>query len=140
MIVVSLPLAILAALLLMRLQGLNANIMRGWHSDRGGGDGRRAIQMIENVHKRMERPATVGRITGTKWGVRSSRSAALFFSLSIITLSFLPAFTLQAQEGKLFAPLAFTKNLGDRRRPCSRSRRFPYYRLFCAWPDHDGGT
>ncbi len=110
-IVVSLPLAILAALLLMRLQGLNANIMSlGGIAIAVGAMVDAAIVMIENVHKRMERP---GYRRENHWDEVGRAvvevGPALFFSLLIITLSFLPVFTLQAQEGKLFAPLAFTK-------------------------------
>mgnify|MGYP001825148897 FL=1 len=110
-IVLTLPLGILAALVIMRLQGLNANIMSlGGIAIAIGAMVDAAIVMIENMHKRMEqddyRP-------DRHWeAVKASVSevgAPLFFSLLIITLSFLPVFTLQAQEGKLFAPLAFTK-------------------------------
>ncbi|MEE4217995.1 MAG: CusA/CzcA family heavy metal efflux RND transporter [Xanthomonadales bacterium] len=110
-IVVSLPLGILAALLLMRLQGLNANIMSlGGIAIAVGAMVDAAIVMIENVHKRMERP---GYRRENHWDEVGRAvvevGPALFFSLLIITLSFLPVFTLQAQEGRLFAPLAFTK-------------------------------
>ena len=110
-IVLSLPLGILAALVVMRLQGLNANIMSlGGIAIAVGAMVDAAIVMIENMHKRMERPDYD---SSRHWqAVKESVGEvgpALFFSLLIITLSFLPVFTLQAQEGRLFAPLAFTK-------------------------------
>ncbi|MEJ2400526.1 MAG: CusA/CzcA family heavy metal efflux RND transporter [Xanthomonadales bacterium] len=110
-IVISLPLGVLAAVLLMRLQGLNANIMSlGGIAIAIGAMVDAAIVMIENMHKRMERP---GYDPQRHWRAVAEAAAevgpALFLSLLIITLSFLPVFTLQAQEGRLFAPLAFTK-------------------------------
>ncbi|MGD8617704.1 MAG: efflux RND transporter permease subunit [Gammaproteobacteria bacterium] len=110
-VVLSLPLGILGAFIVMERMGINANIMSlGGIAIAIGAMVDAAIVMIENVHKHLERTtdATVGR-----WEIM--RNAArevgppLFFSLLIITLSFLPVFTLQAQEGKLFAPLAYTK-------------------------------
>jgi len=110
-IVLSLPLGVLAAILLMRLQGLNANIMSlGGIAIAIGAMVDAAIVMIENMHKRMERPEYDPR---RHWkevvAAAGEVGPALFLSLLIITLSFLPVFTLQAQEGRLFAPLAFTK-------------------------------
>jgi len=110
-IVISLPLGVLAAFLLMRLQGLNANIMSlGGIAIAIGAMVDAAIVMIENMHKRMERP---GYDPKQHWrevaAAATEVGPALFLSLLIITLSFLPVFTLQAQEGRLFAPLAFTK-------------------------------
>ena len=115
--VVSLPLGILAAFVIMQQQGVNANIMSlGGIAIAIGAMVDAAIVMIENAHKHLERYEAEH---GTRprgdahWRVIGEAAAevgpALFFSLLIITLSFLPVFTLQAQEGRLFAPLAFTK-------------------------------
>ena len=114
--IVSLPIGILMAFIVMYLQGLNANIMSlaGIAIAIGAMiDG--AIVMIENMHKHMERSLLKGQpLTDTnRWQVVSRAASevgpSLFFSLLIITVSFLPVFTLEAQEGKLFSPLAFTK-------------------------------
>ena len=110
-IVLSLPLGILAALIIMRLQGINANIMSlGGIAIAIGAMVDSAIVMIENVHKHIEKePLT----RENRWRIIGDAAAEvgppLFFSLLIITLSFLPVFTLEAQEGRLFAPLAYTK-------------------------------
>ncbi len=110
-IVLSLPVGILAAFLVMQMQGLNANIMSlGGIAIAIGAMVDGAIVMIENVHKHLEKPRQpnenhwmlVARAT-------SEVGSPLFFSLLIITLSFLPVFTLEAQEGRLFSPLAYTK-------------------------------
>jgi Cu(I)/Ag(I) efflux system membrane protein CusA/SilA len=116
--IVSLPLGILAAFIVMHYQGINANIMSlGGIAIAIGAMVDAAIVMIENVHKRLEhwheqhpdREPT----SAEHWGLIGEASVqvgpALFFSLLIITLSFIPIFTLEAQEGRLFAPLAFTK-------------------------------
>lgn len=110
-IVISLPVGILFAFVIMYLQGINANIMSlGGIAIAIGVMVDPAIVMIENVHKRFEKMTITD---SNRWLV--IRDAALevgpplFFSLLIITLSFLPVFALQAQEGKMFAPLAFTK-------------------------------
>ncbi|NNE05729.1 MAG: efflux RND transporter permease subunit [Xanthomonadales bacterium] len=110
-IVISLPLGILTAFIIMHAQGLNANIMSlGGIAIAIGAMVDAAIVMIETLHKKMERddydPANHWQ-TVTDAAVEVG--PPLFFSLLIITLSFLPVFTLQAQEGRLFAPLAFTK-------------------------------
>jgi Cu(I)/Ag(I) efflux system membrane protein CusA/SilA len=110
-VVVSLPLGVLAAFGVMNLQGINANIMSlGGIAIAIGAMVDAAIVMIENVHKHIERQ---GDRNFDRWELIRSASIEvgppLFFSLLIITLSFLPVFTLQAQEGKLFAPLAYTK-------------------------------
>jgi Cu(I)/Ag(I) efflux system membrane protein CusA/SilA len=110
-VILSLPLGILAAFVVMYLQGLNANIMSlGGIAIAIGAMVDAAIVMIENVHKKMERADYDPK---THWKVVTESAVevgpALFFSLLIITLSFLPVFALQAQEGRLFAPLAFTK-------------------------------
>ncbi len=107
----SLPLGILAAFIVMYQQGLNANIMSlGGIAIAIGAMVDGAIVMIENVHKHMERSDVTEQ---NRWEVISNAATEvgppLFFSLLIITMSFLPVFTLEAQEGKLFSPLAFTK-------------------------------
>jgi copper/silver efflux system protein len=116
--VVTLPLGILAAFVVMRYQGVNANLMSlGGIAIAIGAMVDAAVVMIENGHKHLERwrEAHPGReITDEeRWAVVAEASAevgpALFFSLLIITLSFIPVFTLEAQEGRLFAPLAYTK-------------------------------
>ena len=117
-VILTLPLGVLAAFLIMRIQGVSANIMSlGGIAIAIGAMVDAAIVMIENVHKHIEhrmdeRPDSA--ISGEeRWRIVAAASRevgpALFFSLLIITLSFIPVFTLQAQEGRLFAPLAFTK-------------------------------
>jgi len=110
-ILISLPIGILTAFLIMRSQGINANIMSlGGIAIAIGAMVDAAIVMIENAHKHLERAGDTARER-----IAAIQDAAievgppLFFSLLIITLSFLPVFTLEAQEGRLFAPLAFTK-------------------------------
>jgi Cu(I)/Ag(I) efflux system membrane protein CusA/SilA len=110
-VILSLPLGILVAFLVMRAQGLNANIMSlGGIAIAIGAMVDAAIVMIETVHKKMEQADYDRKM---HWSVVTEAAVEvgppLFFSLVIITLSFLPVFTLQAQEGRLFAPLAFTK-------------------------------
>lgn len=116
--IVTLPLGVLAAFIVMRLQGINANIMSlGGIAIAIGAMVDAAIVMIENAHKKIEHwehdhPGE--ELHGTKRWIIVTEAAmevgpALFFSLLIITLSFVPVFTLQAQEGRLFSPLAFTK-------------------------------
>jgi copper/silver efflux system protein len=110
-VIVSLPVGILAAFVVMHQQGLNANIMSlGGIAIAIGAMVDGAIVMIENVHKHLE--ADAGKETDRWVLVRNATTEVgkpLFFSLLIITMSFLPVFALEAQEGKLFAPLAFTK-------------------------------
>ncbi len=116
--IVSLPLGILAAFIVMYYQGVNANIMSlGGIAIAIGAMVDAAVVMIENAHKHLEQwshehPGQT--LEGEhRWGVIGDSAAevgpALFFSLLIITLSFIPVFTLEAQEGRLFSPLAFTK-------------------------------
>ena len=113
--VVTLPLGMLAAITVMDLQGVNANIMSlGGIAIAIGAMVDAAIVMIENAHKKLEH-------AGANEGISEREriqilveaavevGPALFFSLLIITLSFLPVFTLEAQEGRLFQPLALTK-------------------------------
>jgi Cu(I)/Ag(I) efflux system membrane protein CusA/SilA len=136
--IITLPLGILMAFIAMRVVGINADIMSlGGIAIAIGAMIDAAIVMIENMHKHLERdiaekarrlaaegkpvPMEEGRFptslltTKERWGVvvRSSKEVgpALFFSLLIITVSFLPVFALQAQEGRLFKPLAWTKSL-----------------------------
>ncbi|MCG6865244.1 MAG: efflux RND transporter permease subunit [Thiogranum sp.] len=110
-VILSLPVGILVAFIIMHVQGINANIMSlGGIAIAIGAMVDAAIVMIENVHKHMEDEQFSNT---SRWGLiahsASEVGPALFFSLLIITLSFLPVFTLQAQEGRLFSPLAFTK-------------------------------
>ena len=116
--IVSLPLGILAAYIVMHYQGVNANIMSlGGIAIAIGAMVDAAVVMIENAHKHIEawhhaHPDQA--LSGdAHWRVIGDAAAevgpALFFSLLIIVLSFIPVFTLEAQEGRLFAPLAFTK-------------------------------
>ncbi|ADG10982.1 CusA/CzcA family heavy metal efflux RND transporter [Caulobacter segnis] len=116
--ILSLPLGVLAAFLVMKSQGVDANIMSlGGIAIAIGAMVDAAVVMIENAHKKLERWAHKHpgeTLAGeTRWAVITEAAAevgpALFFSLLIITLSFIPVFTLQAQEGRLFRPLAFTK-------------------------------
>ncbi|MFO1408421.1 MAG: efflux RND transporter permease subunit [Steroidobacteraceae bacterium] len=109
-VVIVTPIAVLSAFTVMRLQGINANIMSlggiaiaiGTLVDAG-------IVMIENVHKKLEHlPGESGRMEAIYAGCREV-GPSLFFSLMIVALSFLPVFTLEAQEGRMFAPLAYTK-------------------------------
>jgi Cu(I)/Ag(I) efflux system membrane protein CusA/SilA len=116
--IVSLPLGILAAFTVMNWQGINANIMSlGGIAIAIGAMVDAAVVMIENAHKHLEAwnhdnpdrrptPAEQARLITE---AAAEVGPALFFSLLIITLSFVPVFTLEAQEGKLFGPLAFTK-------------------------------
>ena len=110
-IVLFLPLGVLAAFVVMRLQGVNANIMSlGGIAIAIGAMVDAAIVMIEAMHRKIED----GKITReNRWKVvgdaASEVGPALFFSLAIITVSFVPVFVLEAQEGRLFKPLAFTK-------------------------------
>ncbi|MCB2423733.1 efflux RND transporter permease subunit, partial [Thalassolituus alkanivorans] len=114
-IVLSLPVGILAAFVLMKWQGINANIMSlGGIAIAIGAMVDGAIVMIENLHKHLEAEEQKSPAERSERWALISRSAqevgpALFFSLLIITLSFLPVFALEAQEGRMFAPLAFTK-------------------------------
>ena len=108
---ITLPVGILVAFTIMYWQGLNANIMSlGGIAIAIGAMTDGAIVMIENMHKHMERRPLTDK---NRWQVvidsATEVGPALFFSLLIITVSFLPVFTLAAQEGRMFSPLAFTK-------------------------------
>ena len=110
-VIISLPIGILVAFIVMYYQGINANIMSlGGIAIAIGAMVDGAIVMIENVHKHIERTPLTDQ---NRWQVIARASAevgpALFFSLMIITMSFLPVFTLEAQEGRMFSPLAYTK-------------------------------
>ena len=116
--IVSLPLGILAAFTVMNWQGVNANIMSlGGIAIAIGAMVDAAVVMIENAHKHLEawkhenpdRRPTAAEQAHLIAEAAAEVGPALFFSLLIITLSFVPVFTLEAQEGKLFGPLAFTK-------------------------------
>ncbi len=109
--IIILPISILIAFIIMQKQGISANIMSlGGIAIAIGAMVDAAIVMIENTHKHMEREPVTKK---NRWEIIAKSAIevgpALFFSLLIITLSFLPVFTLEAQEGKLFSPLAFTK-------------------------------
>ena len=108
--IVMLPIGVLIALSAMHLMGLNSNIMSlGGIAIAIGAMVDAAIVMIENAHKHLERaPADAPRLQIMIDACREV-GPALFFSLLIITVSFLPVFTLEAQEGRMFAPLAYTK-------------------------------
>ncbi len=110
-IILSLPVGILVAFIVMKQQGINANIMSlGGIAIAIGAMVDAAIVMVENVHKHIEKEPLTDE---NRWRIMGDAATEvgppLFFSLLIITLSFLPVFTLEAQEGRLFAPLAFTK-------------------------------
>ncbi|MGB5996669.1 MAG: efflux RND transporter permease subunit [Marinomonas sp.] len=109
--IISLPVGILTAFIIMHWQGINANIMSlGGIAIAIGAMIDGAIVMIENLHKHMEKtPLT----KENRWQVVATAATevgpALFFSLLIITVSFVPVFTLESQEGRMFGPLAYTK-------------------------------
>ncbi|MFD2365672.1 efflux RND transporter permease subunit [Pseudoduganella sp. GCM10020061] len=116
--IITLPIGILVSFIVMHYQGVNANIMSlGGIAIAVGAMVDAAVVMIENAHKHLEawRHARPGEeLAGEeRWRVIGDAAAevgpALFFSLMIIVLSFIPVFTLEAQEGRLFSPLAFTK-------------------------------
>lgn len=116
--ILSLPLGVLAAFIVMRHQGVNANLMSlGGIAIAIGAMIDAAVVMIENAHKHLEshEHAHPGAplSSAARWELIAASAAevgpALFFSLLIVTLSFVPVFALEGQEGKLFAPLAFTK-------------------------------
>jgi len=116
-IMLSLPVGILIAFIVMERMGINANIMSlGGIAIAIGAMVDAAIVMIENVHRHMEKTDVTDASVFTearRWQLMREAAMevgpALFFSLLIITMSFLPVFTLEAQEGRMFAPLAFTK-------------------------------
>ncbi|WP_283709508.1 efflux RND transporter permease subunit [Pseudoalteromonas prydzensis] len=108
---VTLPIGILASFIIMHMQGINANIMSlGGIAIAIGAMTDGAIVMIENMHKHMEKTPLTDE---NRWQIVSKAACevgpALFFSLLIITVSFLPVFILEAQEGRMFSPLAYTK-------------------------------
>ncbi|MGA9961344.1 MAG: efflux RND transporter permease subunit [Azonexus sp.] len=108
--ILMLPVAILAAFIGMRALGINANIMSlGGIAIAVGAMIDAAIVMIENAHKHLERLQPGDSRSEAIIAACKEVGPALFFSLLIITVSFLPVFTLEAQEGRLFAPLAWTK-------------------------------
>ncbi len=114
--IVALPIGVLVSFIVMYYQGVNANIMSlGGIAIAIGAMVDAAIVMIENAHRQLEHYKDTHGEPDNKQRIKviidaaSEVGPALFFSLLIITLSFIPVFTLEAQEGKLFAPLAFTK-------------------------------
>lgn len=109
--IISLPIGILGAFVVMQWQGINANIMSlGGIAIAIGAMIDGAIVLVENMHKHMEKTEVN---TDNRWEVVAKSATevgpALFFSLLIITVSFLPVFSLEAQEGRMFSPLAYTK-------------------------------
>jgi Cu(I)/Ag(I) efflux system membrane protein CusA/SilA len=109
--IISLPVGIITAFIVMYFQGLNANIMSlGGIAIAIGAMIDGAIVMIENMHKHIEKTKLTNE---NRWQIVALSAKevgpALFFSLLIITVSFIPVFTLEAQEGRMFSPLAFTK-------------------------------
>jgi Cu(I)/Ag(I) efflux system membrane protein CusA/SilA len=109
--IITLPLGVLAAFIVMRYQGVNANIMSlGGIAIAIGAMVDAAVVMVENAHRKLEGRAVSA---AGRWELITEAAVevgpALFFSLLIITLSFIPVFALEAQEGRLFAPLAYTK-------------------------------
>ncbi|MBJ2127767.1 efflux RND transporter permease subunit [Alteromonas sp. IB21] len=119
---ISLPIGILSAFIVMKLQGLNANIMSlGGIAIAIGAMVDGAIVVVENLHKHIHQHSVSARMgarshqisSAERWAlvIKSTTEVgpALFFALLIITVSFIPVFALEAQEGRLFAPLAFTK-------------------------------
>jgi Cu(I)/Ag(I) efflux system membrane protein CusA/SilA len=111
-IVIFLPIGVASAVVVMNLQGMNANIMSlGGIAIAIGAMVDGAIVMIENLHKRLEGKTPDDE---TRWQLVTEAAQqvgpALFFSLLIITVSFVPVFALQAQEGRMFSPLAYTKS------------------------------
>jgi len=112
-VLLTLPLGILAAFIVMNIQGINANIMSlGGIAIAIGAMVDAAIVMIENFHKRLEKAG--GELRGkARWDAVADSAVevgpALFYSILIIALSFVPIFALEAQEGRMFKPLAFTK-------------------------------
>ena len=116
--IVTIPIGVLLAFLAMRALGLTANIMSlGGIAIAIGAMIDAAVVMVENYHKHLEREANggLGLTAGRRWELvaASAREVgpSLFVSLLIITLSFVPVFALEAQEGRLFHPLAWTKTL-----------------------------
>ena len=110
-VAISLPLGVLAAFIVMNAQGINANIMSlGGIAIAVGAMVDAAIVMIENVHARLEGKKAAG---SERWRIVAEACAEVgppvFFSLLIITISFTPIFALEAQEGRMFKPLAYTK-------------------------------
>lgn len=110
-VIVSMLVGILTAFIVMWLQGLNANIMSlGGIAIAIGAMIDGSIVLIENMHKHMEKTPLTNE---NRWKIVAKASAevgpALFFTLLIITVSFIPVFTLEAQEGRMFSPLAYTK-------------------------------
>lgn len=110
-IILSLPLGILSAIIIMKMQGINANIMSlGGIAIAIGAMVDGAIVMIETLHRHIEKEPLTPQ---NRWRIvqeaASEVGPAIFFSLVIITLSFMPVFALEAQEGRMFKPLAYTK-------------------------------
>lgn len=112
--IISLPIGIVGAFIIMQIQGINANIMSlGGIAIAIGAMIDGAIVLVENMHKHLEKTDGAILTKQQRWDIVGKSAAevgpALFFSLLIITVSFLPVFTLEAQEGRMFSPLAYTK-------------------------------
>ncbi|MDR0761823.1 MAG: efflux RND transporter permease subunit [Campylobacteraceae bacterium] len=112
--IISLPLGVFAAFIIMYFQGINANIMSlGGIAIAIGAMVDAAVVMVENTHKKLEKRSSSNQNSNERWELITQASIevgpALFISLLIITLSFIPIFTLEGEEGRMFAPLAFTK-------------------------------
>jgi Cu(I)/Ag(I) efflux system membrane protein CusA/SilA len=115
---------VLIAFIAMRLLGMNSNLMSlGGIAIAIGAMVDAAIVMIENAHKHLERLPDGAQRQATRGGddhACKEVGPALFFSLLIITVSFLPVFTLESQEGRLFSPLAYTKTFAMAGARCCR--------------------
>ncbi len=108
--IITLPIAVILAFIPMKLMGLTANIMSlGGIAIAIGAMVDEAVVMIENVHKKLEHAPPDADRTDLTIEACKEIGRPLFFSLLVITVSFLPVFTLEAQEGRLFKPLAYTK-------------------------------
>jgi Cu(I)/Ag(I) efflux system membrane protein CusA/SilA len=112
--IISLPLGVLGAFIIMYFQGINANIMSlGGIAIAIGAMVDAAVVMVENTHKKLEKHPFSNQNPNERWKLIAEASIevgpALFISLLIITLSFIPIFTLEGEEGRMFSPLAFTK-------------------------------
>ena len=139
--IVMLPVGVLIAFIAMRLLGMNSNIMSlGGIAIAIGAMVDAAIVMIENAHKHIERLPDGGSRLEAMIDACKEVGPALFFSLLIITVSFLPVFTLEAQEGRLFSPLAYTKTFAMAGAALLSVTLVPVLMiLFIRGQDHAGG-
>ena len=139
--ILMLPVGVLIAFIAMRLLGINSNIMSlGGIAIAIGAMVDAAIVMIENAHKHLERHEPGESRPQAMIDACQEVGPALFFSLLIITVSFLPVFTLEAQEGRLFAPLAYTKTFAMAGAALLSVTLVPVLMLlFIRGQDHAGG-